>query len=188
MKLSQLIGKSVYASAKRRGVCQGIGISLKNGEVKYLFCRATNGRNDFFVNVSAIEELDEEIYLSRLRPLLPRSATTILPGLPIYSAEGTFLGNVADMPLHDFTTFCIETDTGERIPLSAVAACTDAVLLRKKQPYPIGQRIPAPMVSEIFQKSERLVSRSNLRESIQKGALIKLTLSLAPFNNQTAKQ
>ena len=43
-------------------------------------------------------------------------------------------------------------------------------------------------VSEIFQKSERLVSRSNLREAIQKGALIKLTLSLAPFNNQTAKQ
>ena len=181
MKLSQLIGKSVYAGSKRRGVCEGVGVSLKSGAVKYLFCSASSGKTDFCVNVSAIEELDEEIYLSRLRPVFPKNAAKILLRLPVYTDEGVFLGNVTDMEMDSFTALCLETDKGERFPLLHIAACTDAILLRKKPPYPIGQRIPAPIVSDIFQDSEMIVSRSNLREAIEKGALIKLTLSLAPF-------
>ena len=91
MELSYLIGKSVYAGSKRRGVCEGVGVSLKTGAVKYLFCSATSGRTDFCVNVSAIEEIDEEIYLSRLRPVFPKNAVKILLGLPTYTNEGTFL-------------------------------------------------------------------------------------------------
>lgn len=181
MKLSMLIGKSVYAGSKRRGTCQGVGLSLKSGEIKYLFCSAPKGRTDFCVNVSAIEEIDEEIYLSRLRPVFPKSAVKIVLGLPVYTDEGVFLGNVADMETDDFLALHLETNKGERFPVSRITACIDAILLRKKQPYPIGQRIPAPTVSEIFQNGETIVSRSNLRNAIEKGALIKLTLSLAPF-------
>ena len=181
MKLSNLIGKSVYAGSKRRGVCGGVGVSLKSGAVKYLFCSALSGRTDFCVNVSAIEELDEEIYLSRLRPVFPKNVVKILSGLPVYTDEGIFLGNVTDMELDSFTALHLETDKGERFPVLHVAACTDAILLRKKPPYPIGQRIPAHAISDIFENSEMIVSRSNLRGAIEKGALIKLTLSLAPF-------
>ncbi len=181
MKLSNLIGKSVYAGSKRRGVCEGVGISLKSGAVKYLFCSAPKGRTDFCVNVSAIEEIDEEIYLSRLRPVFPKSTVKILLGLPVYTDEGVFLGNVRDMEMDAFIALRLETDNGERFPVFHIAACTDAILLRKKPPYPIGQRIPAHVVSDIFQNSETIVSRANLRHAIEKGALIKLTLSLAPF-------
>ncbi len=181
MKLSDLIGKSVYAGSKRRGVCKGVGVSLKSGAIKYLFCSASSGRTEFCVNVSSIEELDEEIYLSRLRPVFPKNAAKILLGLPVYTDEGVFWGNVKDMETDLFTALYLETDKGERFLCQHIAACTDAILLRKKPPYPIGQRIPAPVVSDIFQNDEAVVSRSNLREAIEKGALIKLTLSLAPF-------
>ena len=181
MKLSMLIGKSVYAGSKRRGTCQGVGVSLKSGTVKYLFCGAPTGRTDFCVNVSAIEEIDEEIYLSRLRPVFPKSAVKIVLGLPVYTDEGVFLGNVTDMETDAFLALRLETDTGERFSIFRIFACTDAILLRKKPPYPIGQRIPAHALSEIFKNSETIVSRSNLRHAIEKGALIKLTLSLAPF-------
>ena len=181
MELSYLIGKSVYAGSKRRGVCEGVGVSLKTGAVKYLFCSATSGRTDFCVNVSAIEEIDEEIYFSRLRPVFPKNAVKILSGLPVYTDEGTFLGNVKDMEMDSFIALHLETDKGERFSVLHIAACTDAILLRKKPPYPIGQRIPAPVLSDIFQSGEMIVSRSNLRRAIEKGALIKLTLSLAPF-------
>lgn len=181
MKLSQLIGKSVYAGSKRRGTCQGVGVSLKSGTVKYLFCTASNERTDFCVNVSAIEEIDEEIYLSRLRPVFPKSAAKILLGLPVYTDEGVFLGNVKDMEMDAFFALHLQTDKGERFSIFHIAACTDAILLRKKPPYPIGQRIPAHALSEFSQSGEMIVSRSNLRDAIEKGALIKLTLSLAPF-------
>ena len=181
MKLSNLIGKSVYAGAKRRGVCEGVGVSLKSSAVKYLFCRATSSQTDFCVNVSSIEEIDEEIYLSRLRPVFPKNVVKIFLELPVYNDEGAFLGSVKDMEMDTFIALYLTTDKGERFPVSRVAACTDAILLRKKTPYPIGQRIPAPIVSDIFQNDELIVSRSCLRRAIEKGALIKLTLSLAPF-------
>ena len=180
MKLSNLIGKSVYAGAKRRGVCTGVGISPKNSAVKYLFCSAS-GKTEFCVNASSIEELDEEIYLSRLRPVYPKSALKILPHLPVYTDEGVFLGNVSDMEMDAFIALYIETDKSERFPCRYIAACTDAILLRKKAPYPIGQPIPAHAVLDIFQNNEAIVNRPNLRKAIEKGALIKLTLSLAPF-------
>ena len=182
MKLSNLIGKSVYAGSKRRGVCMGVGVSLKSGAVKYLFCSASSGRTEFCVNVSSIEELDEEIYLSRLRPVFPKSAAKILLDLPVYTDEGVFLGSVKDMEIDSFTALYLETDKGERFSCKYIAACTDAILLRKKPPYPIGQRIPAPVVLDIFQDNETIVSRLHLRKAIEKGALIKLTLSLAPFS------
>lgn len=181
MKLSEVIGKSVYASSRRRGVCQGVGVSLKSGAVKYLFCTASSGRTEFCVNVSAIGEIDEEIYLSRLRPAFPKNAVKILLGLPVYTSEGVFLGNVTDMEMDSFIALHLETDKDETFPALHISACTDAILLRKKTPYPIGQRIPAHILSDILQNGEMIVSRSSLREAIEKGALIKLTLSLAPF-------
>ena len=180
MKLSHLIGKSVYAGAKRRGVCTGVGITPKNNAVKYLFCSAS-GKTEFCVNVSSIEELDEEIYLSHLRPVFPKSAFKIVFGLPVYTDEGAFLGNVCDMQMDAFIALHIETDKSERFCCRHIAACTDAILLRKKAPYPIGQPIPAHAVLDIFQHNETTVSRPNLKKAIEKGALIKLTLSLAPF-------
>ncbi len=182
MKLSDLLNKQVYAGTKRRGTVKGLGLAYKNGAVKYLLCASPSERADFCVSVNAIEEIDEEeLYLSRLRPVFPKSCISITQGLPTYTDGGEFLGNVSDMELRDFFAVHIQTDKDERFSPTLISACNDAIILRKKQPFPLGQRIPATVVSDIFDKNETLVTRSNLKEAAKKGALIKLTLSLAPF-------
>ncbi|MBQ8308706.1 MAG: hypothetical protein IJX96_02620 [Clostridia bacterium] len=181
MRLIDFIGKNVYAGSIFKGICLGVGISPKNFAVKYLLCSSLGERPDFCVNVSAIEEIDENIYLSRLRPVFPKNCAKIFMDLPIYSQDGAFLGHIADLEMQNYVALQIFTDRGSSISVSLLAACRDAVIVRKETSYPLGQRIPAPVVSEIFDKKETLVTKSNLRQAIQKGALIKLTLSLAPF-------
>ena len=44
------------------------------------------------------------------------------------------------------------------------------------------QRIPAPLLSSFTDKSEALVTKPILRVAIRNKSLIKLTLSLPPFN------
>ena len=181
MLLTDVIGKNVYAGSIFKGVCLGVGISPKNFAVKYLLCGSLGERSDFCVNVSAIEEFDEHIYLSRLRPVFPKNCAKIFKNLPVYAQDGTFFGHITDLEMQNYVALQIFTDRNVKIPISLLSACRDAIIVRKESVYPLGQRIPASTVSEIFEKKETLVTKSNLRSAIQKGALIKLTLSLAPF-------
>ena len=187
MKLSQLNEKSVYAGKSFRGVCRGVALSLKSQAVKYLLCASTltQTATDFSVGVSAVTEIGDSILLSRLRPAYPRNCAKISIGLPVYSFEGGYLGVVEDLEMREFVATRLFTDRGDVIPITSVFACSDAVILRKEQPYPLGQRIPAPLLPIVTDKSEAVVTKPVLRTAIQKSALIKLTLSLPPFNLET---
>lgn len=186
MKLSEITGKHVYAGNRFKGVCLGVGISLKNGAIKYLLCRSTNERSvlpphaDFAVNASAVTEIGAQIRLSRLRPVHPKSCARLFGGLPVFSFEGAFLGKLQDLEMHDFVATRLYTDQGKSFSALRIAACSDAVLLRKEQPYPLGQRIPAP---HLFHIDEAVVTKSVLRTASEEGKLIKLTLSLPPFRH-----
>ena len=185
MKLSDLCKKSVYTNTTFQGVCRGVGLSLKSHAVRYLLCASTPTQTstDFSVGVNAVAEIGERIQLSRLRPASPKGCAKIAIGLPVYAFDGGYLGKVADLDLHDFTATTLYTDRGERFPILSVFACSDAVILRKEQPYPIGQRIPAPLLYEFLTEKDVLITKSILKKAIEKGSLIKLTLSLAPFKN-----
>ena len=187
MNLSQLQDKNIYVGKTFRGVCRGVALSLKTQTVKYLLCASTltQTTTDFSVGVTAITEIGEEIQLSRLRPSYPKSCAKISIGLPVYSFEGGFLGEVADLEIADFIATHLVTDRQDRIPLTSVFACSDAVILRKEQPYPLGQRIPAPLLPIFTDKSEGLITKPILRSAMEKGALVKLTLSLPPFFLET---
>ena len=184
MKLSYLNEKSVYAGKTFRGVCRGVALSLKSQAVKYLLCASTltQTATDFSVGVSAVTEVGESILLSRLRPAYPKNCAKITIGLPVYSFEGGHLGFVEDLEMRDFVATRLLTDRGDVFPITSVFACADAVILRKEPPYPLGQRIPAPLLPIVTDKSEALVTKPILRAAIQKRALVKLTLSLPPFN------
>lgn len=184
MKLSQLNEKSIYVGKVFRGVCRGVALSLKSQSVKYLLCASTQTQTatDFSVGVSAVTEIGDSILLSRLRPCYPKNCAKISLGLPVYSFEGGYLGTVADLDLNDFVATKLYTDRGDVIPLTSIFACSDAVILRKEQAYPLGQRIPAPLLSTVTDKSEALVTKPILRTAIRNKSLIKLTLSLSPFN------
>jgi hypothetical protein len=185
MLLTDLIHKTVYAGITPKGKCIGIGISLKNHSVKYLLCSSISqcfNRTDFCVSVSAIDEVDDGIYLSHLRPAFPKACAKIVLGLPIYRENGLFVGNLTDATIENGVVTDLITNRQESISLSCLSAVCDAILLRKPRPYPIGQRIPAHAVSTFFDKNEDVVNKTNLRTAIKKGSLIKLTLSLPPFS------
>ena len=184
MKLSYLNEKSVYAGKTFRGVCRGVALSLKSQAVKYLLCASTltQTATDFSVGVSAVTEVGESILLSRLRPAYPKNCAKITIGLPVYSFEGGYLGVVEDLEMRDFVATRLFTDRGDIFPITSLFACSDAVILRKEPPYPLGQRIPASLLPIVTDKSEALVTKPILRAAIQKRALVKLTLSLPPFN------
>ena len=183
MKLSHLQNKNVYTNTTFQGICRGVGLSLKSHTVRYLLCASvsTQATPDFSVGVNHIADVSERITLSRLRPASPKGCAKIAIGLPIYSFEGSYLGRVADLDLFDYTATTLYTDRGESFPILSIVACSDAVILRKEQPYPLGQRIPAPMLSLVTDKNDGVITKPILRTAIQKSALIRLTLSLPPF-------
>ena len=184
MLLSELTNKKLFVNNSHRGTCRGIGLSLKSYTVRYLLCASTYAQDDavdFSINTSAITSIEEHIQLTRLRSVFPKSCVKIFIGRPVYSFEGIFLGEVSDLEMQDFIATRLFTSRGETYPITSVTACSDAVILKKEQPYPIGQRIPAPILSHYTEKSEAVITKPILRGAIQKGELIKLTLSLPPF-------
>ena len=183
MKLSQLSEKNIYVNKASKGVCRGVAISLKSHAVRYLLCASapTQSVSDYAVGIGAVAEINDAITLSRLRPACPKGCAKIAIGLPVYSFEGGYLGVVTDLDIHDFVATKLYTDRGESFPIRSVFACSDAVILRKEQPFPLGQRIPAPFLSMVTTKNDGVVTKPILRTAASKGALIHLTLSLPPF-------
>ena len=189
MFLSDIVQKDIYVGKIRRGVCSGVGISLKSRAVKYLLCcseqneflSAPNDKHDFAINVSALENVEDHLKISRLRPVFPKNCAKIFIGHPVYSDEGLFVGNVRDLEIENGIATKLYTENGVH-PAQTLSACSDVILLRKEPPYPITQRIPAPVVSYFSSANEPYVSRAVLKESMQKGCLISFTLSLAPFH------
>jgi len=83
--------------------------------------------------------------------------------------------------MDNFVAIRLLTDRKEKYPISAIVACSDAVIVKKDMPYPLGQRIPAPILFKFDAKND-VVTKPILKEAIKKGILIRTTLSLPPFH------
>ena len=184
MLFSQLINQQLLVSNSPKGIIKGVGISLKTYKVKYLLCAKshTDTLPLFVLSMDAVVSLAPDVSLSHLRPVLPRQCACLFTRLPIYSFEGVHLGFLQDCHIDKQIVTAIQTDKGMHIPVTSIAACADAILLKKKQPYPLGQRIPTPVLPILTDKKEGLVTKPLLRSAIENKALIKLTLSLPPFD------
>lgn len=182
MLLSHLINKNICSANTVKGCCKGVGISTKNAKVKYLLCASTNhSATDFAINASSVTDVEDEIAISALRPVFPKSCIKLFIGLPVFSYEGAYLGNLTDLSFDDFVATEFYTNRKKAYSVQNIFACNDAILLKKEQVYPLGQRIPAPVVSRFSNKSDSVVTKPYLRLAMSKGNLIKLTLSLSPF-------
>ena len=189
MFLSQLIHKSIFSANTFRGMCVGIGVSQKNYAIKYLLCgneptyTSQKPTLDFALNYSSItKHEDNKLVFASLRPVLSKNCTKLFLGLPIYTNNGDFLGYLYDVELENNCAVKIFTDKGTFYSFSCISAVSDAIILRKTQLYPLGQRIPAPVVPVDGIKTESLVTRPVLQKAIKGNHLIKLTLSLSPFD------
>lgn len=184
MFLSNVTNKVIYLNKNPRGIVKGVGISLKTHAVKYLLCgNNQSAKSHFALPVSAIVSIDENVFLSRMRPVLPKNCACLFIGLPVYAYDGAYLGKITELVIKKFVATLFYTDVGLELPVSAIAACSDAVLLKKEQPYPLGQRIPTPFVSSLLGKEDGVVTRPVLRCAMKKSSLVKLTLSLPPFSH-----
>ncbi len=185
MLLSSFTGKELFLGKTYKGVCRGVGISLKSGDVKYLFCASAPSQNadaDFALPISAVASVGEIIRLSRVRPVFPKSCAKLFLQRPVYDVDGVFLGMLSDVEIKDFKVVSLTTSLGEKRWAGLIAVCSDAILLRKELPYPIGQPVPAPVLSEFSGCTDGVVTKPLLRLAMKQGSLVKLTLSLPPFN------
>ena len=183
MFLSDYLNKTLLVANQPRGVCLGVGFSLKSQAVKYLLCAsAPQKKPEFAVSISAVKNVTEHVVLHRLRTVLPTGCARITIGTPVYAHDGGYLGNIIDAEIQNGVLLRLFTDRNEQFPATQIIACNDAVILRKSQPFPLGQRVPAPVIYQISDKTDGLVTRPLLRAAMAKGALIKLTLSLPPFS------
>ncbi len=183
MQLKELTNKEIIVGKKRKGYCRGVAISLKTHAVKYLLCSTSqNAEADFAISVNSVKEVGEQILLTSARPLLPRNCAKVFIGRPVYSAEGLYLGKITDLALRDFTATYLFTDQEEVYPVNAVIASQDALLLKREQPFPLGSRIPAPLLFLYTEKKDGLVTKPVLRTAMGQGTLVRLTLALPPFH------
>ncbi len=183
MFLNDITDKEIISSKTVKGYCRGVGISLKSHAVKYLLCASNPlAEPDFAISAASVENIGEQIRISSLRPLSPKNCVRIFIGRPVYAFDGVYLGNVADLDIRDFVATELYTDQNACYPISSVTACFDAVILKKQPPYPIGQRIPAPLLPLLSEKKSPIVTKPVLRAAIRKSSLIKFTLSLPPFS------
>ncbi len=184
MFLKELTNKEILSGSTPKGYCRGVGVSLKSHAVKYLLCGgspAPAADTDFSVSTAAIVNVGEQIQLTKLRPLFPKSCVRIFIGRPVYSYDGAYLGSVKDLAMQGFAATTLYTDQGAAYPITSITACKDAVILKREQPFPLGQRIPAPLLSLSSEQKSPLVTKQVLRRAIREGKLIQLTLSLPPF-------
>ncbi len=182
MRLRDFLDKPVFIGQKQRGRCVALGVSLKTATIKYLYVQPENDSQAFAVSYSALSFIGETLSLKTLRPVFPKACARLYDKAPIYAQNGTFLGMLWDTQISENgTVLALLSNLGQHFPFSLVSSCTDAVILRKKQPYPLGQRVPAPALSLISPMQSEVVSKRILRQAIQKGNLIKFTLSLVPF-------
>lgn len=182
MFLSDYFNKPILVGKEQRGVCAGVGFSLKNQALKCLLCApASHQSPTFAVSISAVKSVTEHVVLHRLRTVLPTGCARLTIGTPVYAHDGGYLGKIIDAEIQNNALLRLFTDGNKYFPSTAIFACNDALILRKGMPYPLGQRVPAPIISQINDKTDGLVTRPLLRAAIAKGALIKLTLSLPPF-------
>lgn len=183
MLLSSLINQPVHSGKHLRGFARGIGFSLKTGKIKYLFCstRENDPKSDFALNATPFFQLSNKLHFSSLRPVLPKNCVQIFPYLPLYNIDGTYLGQLTDAVIENGILCYLISDANVRYSLHEISACADAILLRKKQAYPIGQRIPAPMLFDSVLQNT-VVTKPLLKNAIKGGKLIRLTLSLPPFD------
>lgn len=155
---------------EKRGVCLGVYIAKKTGEIKYLFCSIDDDKT-LVLPVGSIEEfLSNGIYLKNLRSALPNHCVRLTPFLPVYSIFGKYLGRLNGLESKNLTVTKLLVGDG-KYPSLSVDAVSDALLLSPPA-YPVG---------EWSQEHTSNVSKKILKDKLQVGELIRFTLSLPPF-------
>lgn len=184
MLLSELVGKPVFSSKKIRGVCRGVGLSVKSRAVRYLVCSAPSPSDytEFFLPVVSVTDCNEEgIFVKKFRSVAPQNCAKFFCGRPVYADTGAYLGITADLEMQDFCALRFFTDSGKSYSAMAIAALLDAVIVKKTPVFPLGQPVPRAFSFLRNVKKTPTVTKSTLKSAIEEGVLIQLTLQLPLF-------
>ncbi|MBQ9729358.1 MAG: PRC-barrel domain-containing protein [Clostridia bacterium] len=171
-------GKPLLVNNEPKGEITGVYLSKKYPEIKAVRCRLTAGETACVSWVGARIE-DNGACFQRLRATLPQNFIKLSRGLPIYDEKGALLGVLNDLIVQNNMVLFFVTQEGNRYPYSMLKAVKDALILRKKTVFPLGEPLPAPLQRK---NASPFVSKRTLENAVKKGELIQLTLSLSPFD------
>lgn len=182
MFLSELVGKKIYSAGKIRGICRGVGLTVKSRAVKYLICVDIASERELFLSLNAIAEISENgIRLKAFRPTAPQSISRLFSSRPVYDETGEYLGIVVDLEIENGVATALITDTGSVYSAYSLTAVSDAVLLKRRLSFPLGEKTPAFFKR---QTGVPVLSKALLKHAIEKGELIRLTLALPLFSER----
>lgn len=183
MLLCELVGKKIYSAGKIRGICRGVGIQVKSRAVKYLICLDVEKERELFLSINAIKEISKSgILLKSFRPCAPLSVSRFFSSRPVYDETGKYLGIVVDLEIENSFAVSLTTDTGASYSAYSLTAVSDAVLLKRRAIFPLGEKIPERLHQ---QTKSPVVSKAVLKQALADGRLIRLTLSLPLFEQNS---
>ena len=133
MLLSKFVNQPIH-----KGICKGLGFSLKNGKIKYLLCASAQNCSmpDFAIRFSAVEKFFP-LTLFSLRPVVPKQCAKLILGMPVFSSDGVHLGALNDVEFDEFQILRIFTDKGLVFPFLSIFASSEAVIMRKNLLFPL---------------------------------------------------
>lgn len=176
MKLSDYIGKKIYAGKVCRGVCVGGRFSLKTYELKYLVVEGKGGgRGEFTVALKNATLGQEEVRFPTARAVDPKNSVRFYPNRPVFDERGGYIGETDDLEAEGFVVTRLLLKNGDRLPASRITAFSDAVLVKPSPVFPLGEFLPNDVGGE---KRGTLVTRGVLRRAIERNSLVALTGTL----------
>ena len=177
MKLSDYIGKKIYAGKVCRGVCVGARFSLKTYELKYLVVDGDGRGGEFCVALKNARFCEGKLQFSAARAVDPKNTVRFYSGKEVFDENGGYLGATDDLEIENGTVVRLVLQNGERISASRIAAFYDAVLVKPTPVFPLGEFLSEPVgKGEIPQGT--LVTRGVLRRAIACRSLVTLTRTL----------
>lgn len=174
----QILGKNIYVNDEVKGLVTGVYLSKKYPFIKQLSCRLLTGE-EFCISALGVVLDNKGVRFDKLRASIPGDYIKLTKGAPIYDEKGVFLDALQNVEIKDGLLLSFVGQKEKRYPYSAAKAVCDAVILGKKPLFPLGEPLPAPLKQK---NSSPFVKKSTLISALKKGELIKLTLSLSPFD------
>ena len=172
-----LIGQNVFVNNEIKATVLGVYLAKKYPAVKQLHCKLLSGE-EFCLSLNGATVDDTGVHVQKLRACLPCDYVKLTRGVPIYDEKGVLQGVLSNVEVKNGVPVSFIGQNGIRYPYSMLKSAADALILKKKPTFPLGE----PIHSYTKDKNAYpFVSKKTLTNAIKKGELVKLTLSLSPF-------
>ena len=182
MLISSFLHKKIYEHGQYRGVCEGVLLAPKSHVIKGILSKKEDSLS--CIPFTHVDYATDTIRLKKYTVIPYQHYEKFRPGLPIYDEKGIYLGRASDLETQKGIAVAILLEDGSALSAALLVSCKDAVIVKKKPPFPLCYPIPATaktLLEEAYTPTP-FVTKRTLRTAAKKGKLIRLTLSILSSN------